>query len=266
MTDLSFPSHFFFRKYLELVAKLKDSESFDEPTNLHHIYPVSIFGENEITIKVTIRHHIILHYLLYRGYQEAIGPDHASSQKMSNAMRGMSGLLFRVEDKCSKEKRDELQLLIERARSRAKQTPWNKGKILGPFPDEERIRKYATRVGRSPWNKGKVLGPVPESIKAARYEQMKARGTNKIWNKGIPWSEEVKAKMRKPKKEGSGANMSAAHVGKPWSEARRASFSKKTPEQQAIEKANRSAATKRRWERDHDLIVEQQAMGRAKNR
>lgn len=55
----------------------------------HHIFPVSIFGQNGRTVKLTTREHFVAHKLIYHICLKRYGPDHYKTRKMLHAARMM---------------------------------------------------------------------------------------------------------------------------------------------------------------------------------
>jgi hypothetical protein len=58
-------------------------------TENHHIFPVSIFGENKNIVKLTVREHFVAHKLLYMIYKQRNGSHHRNTKKMLHALRMM---------------------------------------------------------------------------------------------------------------------------------------------------------------------------------
>lgn len=69
----TYPDNFFFRQYLFLANRLQNNPDSDDYQERHHVFPVSIFGKNKTIIRMNYKHHIIMHYLLWRGYQTEFG-------------------------------------------------------------------------------------------------------------------------------------------------------------------------------------------------
>lgn len=74
-----------FRQYKKLITKAKERGAGEEN---HHIFPVSIFGDNEKTVRLTMREHWIAHKLLFHICINRYG-NHSNTYKMSNAVRIM---------------------------------------------------------------------------------------------------------------------------------------------------------------------------------
>lgn len=68
---MEIPSNFFGRQYLHLIEKCRQDGSKYTYLENHHIYPVAIYGQNETTVAVSWKHHVILHYLLFRCFAVA---------------------------------------------------------------------------------------------------------------------------------------------------------------------------------------------------
>ncbi len=97
---------------------------------------------------------------------------------------------------------------------------WNKGK---PCSETQKLKQSLAMQGRPALNKGK--SPNKET-----REKISASLRGKpSWNKGKPWDEETRSKMSQAAKqkvisEKTRINMSIAHQGKSWSEARRKAY------------------------------------------
>lgn len=53
----------------------------------HHIYPKSIYGKNDITVKLTAQEHFLAHKHLWLGLREKYGNKHPHTRSMANAFR-----------------------------------------------------------------------------------------------------------------------------------------------------------------------------------
>ena len=58
-------------------------------TEKHHIFPKSIFGENNILVSLMPKEHFIAHHLLWRYYRKRYGPEHWKTIKMLHAVHKM---------------------------------------------------------------------------------------------------------------------------------------------------------------------------------
>lgn len=55
-------------------------------TESHHIFPLSIFGKNKLTLNLTHREHFIAHMLLWKMYRKEYGVFHIWTRKMYNVI------------------------------------------------------------------------------------------------------------------------------------------------------------------------------------
>ena len=89
-------TNYFFRQYFWLIRRFENFPDKDDYTEDHHIYPKAIYRESseEYTRKVSVnrKHHLILHYLLYRGFQVWLGENSFEAVRMEYAICYMSGL------------------------------------------------------------------------------------------------------------------------------------------------------------------------------
>lgn len=69
------------------VNMMKEAESRTPPDKFekHHIFPISIFGRNQRTVKLSYREHIEAHRLLWLGCLERYGENHKNTIKMAKA-------------------------------------------------------------------------------------------------------------------------------------------------------------------------------------
>ncbi len=88
--ESSFPNNFFFQRYISLIKTLIENVEVEGYVEKHHIFPTAVFGKksNE-TVTVSYHHHIILHYLLYRGF--SVAKEKAAEASMAYATRRMLG-------------------------------------------------------------------------------------------------------------------------------------------------------------------------------
>ena len=88
MTRENLPSNYFITEYFKLIYRSKTYEK-DVYTEKHHIYPKSIFGKNNLITKVSYKHHVLLHYLLWRGYQIEFGNEDSRTKSLKYASHTM---------------------------------------------------------------------------------------------------------------------------------------------------------------------------------
>lgn len=77
--------------YCRLIRKAQaenvDLESCD--CEQHHIFPQSIFGKNDFTVKLTFRQHLIAHMLIAKACAKRYGLYHTYTRKMNSAVHRM---------------------------------------------------------------------------------------------------------------------------------------------------------------------------------
>lgn len=240
-----FPTNFFTRQYSWLVLRLKaipDSTPYQES---HHVFPKSIFGDNEEKVKVSYRHHVVLHYLLWRGYQVAYGDKHNNTIKAARAVFAMLSFntsyrgMHESYRKLAKDAAVGVKLyLTEEHRAalscaqkgRAKSQAWllarkghkvsedtklriseaNKGRespMKGKKHSDETRRKISAKnTGKPNFFKGKKRGAPSEALRTQHSLAL----TGRAWSEARKLAQEIRG------------DIPYAHRGKPWSEARRA--------------------------------------------
>ena len=84
---LGLPQYCLWRKYARWYIRLVRSAEVDHDdyTEKHHIFPVSIFGKNKFTVKLTGRQHFVAHKLLAKIYLYRCGQDSNKYSKMQKA-------------------------------------------------------------------------------------------------------------------------------------------------------------------------------------
>jgi hypothetical protein len=81
--------------YIKLYLKICRSAIARERTNppeiyeRHHIFPESIYGKNDLKIKLTIREHYLVHWLLYKACLRRYGKKSIKTSKMGLAFHWM---------------------------------------------------------------------------------------------------------------------------------------------------------------------------------
>lgn len=70
--------------YFKLIKRAKNRAEVDFYEK-HHIFPVSIYGENKKIVKLTPREHYIAHAMLYKGFVKRYGEKHYKTIKMAKA-------------------------------------------------------------------------------------------------------------------------------------------------------------------------------------
>lgn len=203
--------NFFFRQYFCLIDRIQQHPDQEEYQEKHHILPCSIFKESipeaRQLVSVNYKHHLILHYLIWRGYQELYGDENYETVKMAYAMLFMSGacrVAFseREYQPCSLEKaasiensvaRKDIQALFKKAMARHRRvtTPEtcekiSKGRRGCRISEEARKRLSIARTGAGNSMYGKhhteaakalMRGPKSEEAKKKQSEAMKGRAS-----------------------------------------------------------------------------------------
>lgn len=79
----------YIRIYFSIIQRAKGRKLENTYTEKHHIFPVSIFGENNKTVDLTFREHYIAHLLLIKIFSKRYGESHQYTRKMYNAIHRM---------------------------------------------------------------------------------------------------------------------------------------------------------------------------------
>lgn len=76
----NFPQNKYTKHYIRLVETRKNQKKEKFKTEAHHIFPVAIFGSNDITVNLTHKEHFIAHLLLWKLYQKEFGNDYFATK------------------------------------------------------------------------------------------------------------------------------------------------------------------------------------------
>ncbi len=254
--DIEFPTNFFFRQYNWLVARELKAPKQEGYRERHHIFPKSIYGATKELVVVSYKDHLILHYLLYRGFQVAYGNKHENTRKMHSALiymiRGaslarskqdilraqLSDLLRRASERYSAYSPEILERMSERRKEfcsrpgyseRARAAYWDK------LSEEE---KAAHGKRMSEIHKGSVM--TPERVELLRVS------TTESWKD---------PEIRRRRQEGLAAvrDQRIADIREKWKDPvykeaqiakRKETMANRTPEQTEIARANMLAANR----------------------
>ncbi len=76
------------KHYIKLIRKAQtDPILFDDTyTEKHHIFPISVFGKNNIVVKLTAKEHFVAHLLLWKDFRKRYGNKNLKTKKMLHAI------------------------------------------------------------------------------------------------------------------------------------------------------------------------------------
>ena len=81
----------YFKWYWSICERAKDRVLESSIyTEKHHIYPKSIYGENDNLVKLTAKEHFIVHLLLWQGFKQKYGTMDERTRKMASAFTMMA--------------------------------------------------------------------------------------------------------------------------------------------------------------------------------
>ena len=80
----------YLKVYCNLIRKAENRTPPEGYTENHHIFPISIFGNNDRIVVLTAREHYITHALLEKIYMKRYGKDDDRTKKMTYAFWGMN--------------------------------------------------------------------------------------------------------------------------------------------------------------------------------
>ena len=124
----------------------------------HHVFPQAIFGENDFTVKLTFRQHLIAHMLIAKACAKRYGLYHSYTRKMNIAVHRMvfsakgkqmikNSFMFEAAKKAARDARLGVATITEQSieRKRIREQLIAQGK---PVPPEYRQR-YQSRKDKS---------------------------------------------------------------------------------------------------------------------
>ena len=79
----------YLKQYISLIRKAKNRSAEIAECELHHIFPKSIYGENNTLVKLSFREHYIAHKLLWKICKKRYGWKHQKTRKMAMAFHIM---------------------------------------------------------------------------------------------------------------------------------------------------------------------------------
>ena len=171
----------YLKVYFKLMqkAEIRGLVPQDQYSENHHVFPVSIFGKNDVLVNLTYKEHVVAHHLLYKHYYKVLGPKHEYTKKMGIAVRAffmnagtlekplIRKLVNRVRTPMSEETKKKLSDLNSGSNNpnfgRKGKDHWHYGKSWS----EEHKRKISQA------GKGRKLSQ--ESIEKIRLSNIKAK-------------------------------------------------------------------------------------------
>lgn len=145
------------KQYVLLMKKrLADPPDESVYSEKHHIFPVSIYGKNNLVVRLTLREHIIAHYLLFKGLLKRYGKYDKRTIKMHCALRYF----------CSSNRRNQENISYKKVQKLLK-TLSKRGEIKHSEETKQKISESnkGKCKGKRPWNKNKTLPPLSEEHK-----------------------------------------------------------------------------------------------------
>lgn len=176
----------YLKHYIKLIRKAQVC-STSGYTERHHVFPKSIFGENNYVVNLTARQHYVAHALLEKICILRYGLSHPFSRKMIHAFFMMNNTQGIGQQRYVNSRLFEASKIRFSERMSGENSPfYGKKKV---FSEQHLANMRASR---------------------------KTGKDSPLF--GIPRSEEVKQKMRKPKHEGHGQKVSESKKGRKLSE------------------------------------------------
>lgn len=123
----------------------------------HHVFPVSIYGENSYTVKLTPREHYVAHELLYYALKKRYGKKHQKTRKMLAALILLGAANFnqgrrRMNSHIYEKAKEELRITLSEVFSGAanpnygkKHSPETRAKIVSKLTG----KKYSAEVRKN---------------------------------------------------------------------------------------------------------------------
>jgi hypothetical protein len=80
----------YFKGYIFIIERAKNRVlPEDLYTEQHHIFPPSIYGDNNIKVELDAKEHFYVHYMLWKGYREKYGTKDSRTRRMAYAFTFM---------------------------------------------------------------------------------------------------------------------------------------------------------------------------------
>jgi len=186
----------YLKTYCKLIRKAENRTLPEGYTENHHVFPKSIFGNNDRVVALTAREHYVAHALLEKIYIHRYGLKNQKTIKMTYAhnMMGSRGsyknsyLYETVRSRMAEAKREQ-EISAE---TRAKLSASNSGKN-NPFYGK--THSVETRKKLSAINKGRKLSPEARAKISIASKNISEETRAKLSFASKNRSEEVKAKM-----------------------------------------------------------------------
>jgi len=211
----------YLKHYINLIRKSQVTlkEGYCER---HHIFPKSIFGNNNSTVKLTAREHYIAHALLEKIYIKRYGKHDIRTKKMIHAFFMMNNVYGNGQQRYTNSKLYESSKLRFSERMSGKNSPFYGKKRV--FSEEHILNLKASRktgkdhplygIPRPKEVVDKMKGPkreghgkaVSEARKGIKFSEEHLKNLSEshkgqvAWNKGKFHSQETKKKMKKSQK------------------------------------------------------------------
>lgn len=80
----------YLKSYIRLIRKAEARNNIDGYIERHHVFPVSIYGDNNRIVKLTYREHFLAHLLLAKIFEKRYGFDDYRTRKMKCAVGMMT--------------------------------------------------------------------------------------------------------------------------------------------------------------------------------
>jgi hypothetical protein len=146
MDYTDFPQNKYSKWYINLIESRKFQPKEKFKTESHHIFPVSIFGKNKLTVNLKHKEHFIAHMLLWKMYQCAYSKESILTVKMNKAIRSFDTITGRYDG--IDEKIRLTSRLFEKVREEFRVNSSQQTKEMWEDPE---IRGYLTKCRQEYW-------------------------------------------------------------------------------------------------------------------
>lgn len=171
----------YLKQYVNLIRKAQNSNQ-NGYCELHHVFPKSIFGDNDYVVKLTAREHYVAHALLEKICITRYGKNDVRSKKMIYAFFMMNNVTGNGQIRYKNSRLFEASKIRFIEQVSGENSPF--------FGKKRTFSKEHLENLRSSFKRGEE---------------------NPLYGKSR--SEEIKQKLRKPKHKGHGAAVSASRKG-----------------------------------------------------
>lgn len=211
----------YLKHYIKLIRKAQQS-TYECYSENHHVFPTSIFGKNNYTVKMSAREHYVAHALLEKIYIKRYGINNKNTHKMIHAFFMMNNAEGCGQNRYINSRLFEASKLRFSQRMSGENSPMYGKKRVFSEQHLENLRATYKKGKNNPtygiprnevtlakMRKSKHNGhgaAVSQGRMGIKFSQEHLKNLSEshkgqqAWNKGIPWDNTVRQKMSESQK------------------------------------------------------------------